>query len=108
VRDLVRLADRFPSVTFALGHAGVGDLDFYGIDLIEPKDNILFETSCGLAATIRRALARLGPRRLLFGSEYPMQSPRVELTKLEVLGLSDAEWDAIAWSNTSRFVGVPR
>lgn len=108
VRDFVRLTERFPTVTFVLGHAGVGDLDFYGIDLIKPKDNILFETSCGLTATIRTALTRLGPLRLLFGSEYPMQSPRVELTKLEVLDLSTEEWDAIAWSNASRFLGVPR
>lgn len=108
VRDFVRLAARFPSVTFVLGHAGVGDLDFYGIDLIKPNDNILFETSCGLTATIRAALNRLGPHRLLFGSEYPMQSPRVELTKLEVLGLSTDEWEAIAWHNVRRFVGEPR
>lgn len=105
VADYVRLAGRFPSVTFALGHAGVGDLDFYGIDLIAPVDNIVFETSCGLTATVRRALTRLGPERLLFGSEYPMQAPRVELTKLRELDLSATEWDAITWDNVSRFAG---
>jgi len=105
VRDFVRLAARFPATTFALGHSGVGDLDFHGIDLIEPMGNILFETSCGLTATVRRALSRLGPERLMFGSEYPMQSPRVELTKLEVLELSEREWDDIAWRTATRFAG---
>lgn len=105
VADFVSLAKRFPMVTFALGHAGVGDLDFYGVDLIAPLDNIVFETSCGLTATVRRALDRLGPRRLIFGTEYPMQSPRVELTKLRVLDLSVEEWDMIAWRNVSRFAG---
>ncbi|WP_157254635.1 amidohydrolase family protein [Nonomuraea typhae] len=108
VRDLICLAARFPDTTFILGHAGVGDLDFYGIDLIKPEDNILLETSCGLTATVRTALSRLGAQRVVFGSEYPMQSPRVELTKLEVLNLTAEEWQAVAWDNAHRFLGAPR
>lgn len=105
VRDLVELANRFPDTAFALGHCGVGDLDFYGIELVEPVGNIVFETSCGLTATVRRALERLGPHRLMFGSEYPMQAPLVELTKLEVLGLSSSEWEAVTWHTAANFVG---
>ncbi|WP_374314281.1 amidohydrolase family protein [Streptomyces sp. XM4011] len=106
VGDYVALARGFPSVTFALGHAGVGDLDLYGIDLIGPQHNILFETSCGLTATVGIALNRLGADRLLFGSEYPLQAPRVELTKMECLDLTGSQWQAIAWDNAARFAGV--
>jgi predicted TIM-barrel fold metal-dependent hydrolase len=107
VRDLVALAQRFPATVFALGHCGVGDLDFYGIDLVEPVGNIVFETSCGLTATVRRALERLGPHRVMFGSEYPMQAPVVELTKIAALGLSAAEWEAVTWRTADEFVGEP-
>ncbi|MEU0992238.1 amidohydrolase family protein [Streptomyces sp. NPDC005953] len=105
VRDLVRLAGRYRHVTFVLGHAGVGDLDFYGIDLIEPLDNILFETSGGYTSVVRAAMDRLGPRRVLFGSEYPLQSPAVELAKFEALDIPPDEWNLIAWENAIRLIG---
>lgn len=106
VRDYLALARAFPAVTFALGHSGVGDVDLYGIDLIAPQENIVFETSCGLVAASRAALARLGPDRMMFGTEYPMQSPRVELAKLDALDLTDGQFRAIAWQNPARFAGL--
>ena len=105
VADLVRLARRYPSLTFALGHTGVGDMDLYGIDLVAPVPNVVVETSCGLTATVPWALRRLGRERVLFGSEYPMQSPRVELVKLQAAGLSEEDWRSVAWANVWRFVG---
>lgn len=105
VADLVTLARGFPRVTFVLGHAGVGDMDLYGIDLITPAPNILFETSGGYSAVVRAALNRLGPGRVLLGTEYPLQHPSVELAKYRALKLSDREWAQVAWDNTSRLTG---
>ncbi len=105
VRDLVRLARRFPSVTLVLGHAGVGDLDLYGIDLVADSENVVFETSGGYTSVVRAAIERLGPERVLFGSEYPLQAPEVELAKFEALALPPDQWRLIGWENTLRLTG---
>ncbi|MFI9173101.1 amidohydrolase family protein [Streptomyces lincolnensis] len=105
VAELVGLARRFTAVTFVLGHAGVGDMDLYGIDLIRPLPNVLFETSGGYSAVVRAALNRLGPERVLLGTEYPLQHPSVELAKYHALGLSEPEWRLVAWENTRRLTG---
>ncbi|MCY9786957.1 amidohydrolase family protein [Nocardiopsis sp. EMB25] len=105
VTDLVDLAAREPDVTFVLGHAGVGDMDLYGIESIRPRPNILFETSGGYSAVVAAALRRLGPERVLFGSEYPLQHPEVELVKYRLLGLEEPAWRRVTWTNARLLVG---
>ncbi|GAA5076514.1 amidohydrolase family protein [Nocardia iowensis] len=105
VAALVTLAERFPAVEFVLGHAGVGDLDLYGIDLIKPRPNVVFETSGGFTFVVKTALDRLGADRVLFGTEYPLQHPDVELAKYRVLDLSEDDWRRVAWQNTCRLTG---
>ncbi len=85
---LLTLAKKFPLVNFVLGHAGIGNCDFFAVDHIRPYANIYFETSGGFSSVIKYAVDRLGIGRILFGSEYPLQEPSLEITKMEVLGLS--------------------
>ncbi|ONI88726.1 hydrolase [Actinosynnema sp. ALI-1.44] len=105
VRDLVALAAEFPTGHFVLGHAGVGDLDLHGIDLIKPVDTILFETSGGYTAVVDAAINRLGADRVVFGTEYPLQHPSVELAKYRALALPDHQWHKVAWHNARRLIG---
>lgn len=107
VPDLVALARRHPDVRFILGHGGVGDLDLYGIGLIAPEQNIVFETSGGYSFVIEAAVRQLGPSRVLFGTEYPLQHPSVELMKYRVLKLPDPAWEEIGWNNIARLIGEP-
>lgn len=106
VADLVELAAGFPRVTFVLGHSGVGEIDLHGIGLIKDSHNILLETSGGYSAVIRLAIERLGARRLLFGSEYPLQHPTVELAKYAALGLADWQLQQILWHNAADLLGL--
>lgn len=99
VKDLVTLARRFPSVNFILGHSGIGHVDLYGVDLISRCRNVFLETSGGYTSVVRYALERLGFERVLFGSEYPIQHPAVELAKFQALDLDAAAWERIAWGN---------
>ncbi len=89
IEALVLLANTFPTVTFILGHAGIGNCDFYAVDRIQPYSNIHFETSGGFSSVIKFAINKLGSRRILFGSEYPLQDPSLELLKAKVTGMSD-------------------
>jgi uncharacterized protein len=108
VADLVALAGRFPAVTFVLGHSGIGNIDFYGVDLVEPVPNIMMETSGGYTEVARAAVDRLGADRVLFGSEFPMQAPEVELAKFAALGLPVEQWHRICWDNAKALYNRPR
>jgi hypothetical protein len=103
--DLVRLAARFPAVTFVWGHCGHTGLDIAGLATIAASPNILAETSACLAVSARLAVDRLGPRRVLFGTEYPLQEPAVELHKIDALGLAAADRRAVLGGNASRLLG---
>jgi len=99
VKDFVELARWFPRVRFILGHAGVGNCDFSAVERIAPHGNIWFEMSGGFSSVCRAAVRTLGVDRVIFGTEYPLQDPRVELAKLDTLGLDPAQRARIARHN---------
>jgi uncharacterized protein len=100
--DLVTLARKVPDATFVWGHCGHTGLDVGGLREIADEPNILAETSGCLTATARLAVRELGAGRVLFGTEYPLQDPRVELVKARALGLGAAELHAVTWGNACR------
>lgn len=104
VEDLALEARRFPEVTFILGHAGIGNLDFHGVDVIAPLANVLFETSGGFQAVIVHAVKVLGEDRVLFGSEYPLQDPAAELVKIDNLPLASEQVARIRSGNAAALV----
>lgn len=100
--DLVALARHFPEATFISGHCGHIGVDTHGLNVIASEPNILAEISGCLTVTARRAVDRLGADRVLFGSEYPLQHPSVELAKLAALELTPSEWHRVACLNAHR------
>lgn len=104
VHDFASLAKGFPETTFVLGHCGFVGIDFHAVQTVEPHDNIMAETSGCYAAVARAAVRHLGPERLLFGSEYPVQSTAAELTKMRELGLDSQAWRQVTWQNASRLL----
>ncbi|MEU4154996.1 amidohydrolase family protein [Actinoplanes sp. NPDC026670] len=103
--DLGRLAGRFPRVTFVWGHCGHHGLGLAGLDLLAGHPNVLAEISGCLTVTARRAVTRLGVGRVLFGTEYPLQAPAVELCKVDALGLDPAGRSAVLGGNACRVLG---
>ncbi|MEO3761905.1 amidohydrolase family protein [Streptomyces sp. B8F3] len=105
VADLVTLARRFPRTDFVLGHSGIGNIDFHALALIRDEPNILLETSGGYTCVAEAAIDRLGAARVVFGSEYPLQHPAVELAKFTAIRTPPAQWRQIAWENAHRLLG---
>lgn len=105
--DLAALAEAYPEVSFVLGHCGVVGIDVYSLTVLAPYRNVLAETSGCYTGVARIAVQRLGAERVLLGTEYPLQHPEVELTKLRILELDDASWRQITWSNACRLLGEP-
>jgi len=104
VPALADLAAQHPEVTFVLGHLGYGNIDFHGLGLVAGRPNVVVETSGGYSSVLAFAVAELGSDRVLFGSEHPLQHPRVELTKVEVLDLPPAQRAAVLGGNARRLL----
>jgi len=102
--DLAVLAERFPTVPFVLGHCGFVGIDVWSVDRIAPLPNVLAETSGCFTGVARATVDRLGAQRVVFGTEYPLQHPDVELAKLAALNLTPEEWRLVAGDNARRLV----
>lgn len=102
--DFVALARRFPETTFVFGHCGFIGIDLHALHQISPHGNIAAETSGCLSVVARAAVQRLGADRVLFGTEYPLQHPRVELAKLAGLELAATDLAKVAWRNAHRLL----
>ncbi|MFF5295265.1 amidohydrolase family protein [Paractinoplanes globisporus] len=102
--DLLALAARFPRVTFVWGHCGHHGLDVSGLGTIAARPNIVAELSGCLTVTARLAVSRLGSHRVLFGTEYPLQDPGVELRKIAALDLDPSDRQAVLGANACRLL----
>jgi len=78
------LAKAFPDTQFILGHMGFGPADTQAIEVAANCDNVMLESSGGSYMIIKMALEKLGARKLIYGSEFPMQHPQVELEKIRI------------------------
>ena len=108
VTSFLRLAATFPKVTFVLGHAGVGQCDFDAVARVLPYGNVMFEMSGGMSSVCAAAIRQLGAQRVLFGSEYPLQDPRIEITKLETLDLDASAFRLVTRDNALGLIGQTR
>lgn len=104
--DYAALARRCPQTAFILGHMGFGPADVDAIELAAELGNLYLETSLGNWLILRDALARLGPGKLIFGSEFPLGHPKAELEN--VLLLDKTAHTAILGANILRLLGLQK
>lgn len=102
VDSLLEIARDYSDLHFVLGHAGIGNCDFSAVAKIKDMPNIYFETSGGFSSVIEFAVKELGIDRILFGSEYPLQAPELEIAKIELLKLDTAKLN----ENALRLIGA--
>ena len=80
----------FPQAKVVLGHMGHGNIVYINaaIDVAERNPNVYLETSgMPMHTKIEEAVRRVGPDRVLYGSDAPFHHPRVEIEKVRVSGL---------------------
>ena len=69
-------------------------------------ENVFYDTSSSLMFLGKKRalelLDRLGKQRFLFGSDFPMWTPKEELERFLALGLDDATNDTILYGNFER------
>jgi len=93
--ELCELATRHPATRMIAAHFG-GGLPFYlqMPEIREALQNVYFDTAAASLLYDDGSVARLvdlaGPRRVLFGSDYPLLSPRRQLQRISALLPGDA------------------
>lgn len=101
--SIEELIVRYPQARIILGHMGHGNIIYINaaIDVAARNPNVYLETSgMPMHTKIREAVERVGPDRVLYGSDTPFHHPSVELAKVRVSGLSADLTDRVLGANS--------
>ena len=99
---LPRLLSAFPTLTFVCGHSG-WDAPRVALKAALAHPNLYLETSWQPARLLRRLCDKLGPERLLFGSDFPLFSQRRALRNARA-ALTDAEFALVSMENAKKLL----
>jgi hypothetical protein len=104
---VVEAAKRCPEATIILGHMG----GYFHVDeaimVAERYANVVLETSAmPYPSKIREAVERIGPERVLYASDGPMCSPRIEVQKIRTANLQPDAERLVLGANITRLVGA--
>jgi uncharacterized protein len=102
----ISLAQQFPKTNFILGHMGFGPADTEALEAAAKMDNFFLETSTGSYLHIKEAVEKAGATKIIFGSEFPLSHPVVELQKILLLNLSDDHREKILGGNIKSLLSL--
>jgi predicted TIM-barrel fold metal-dependent hydrolase len=94
-----------PEATVILGHMG----GYFHVDdaiaVADEHENVVLETSAmPYPAKIREAVERIGASRVLYASDGPACSPRIEVEKVRLAGLSPEDAELVFAGNALRIL----
>ena len=100
-----RAAERCPEATIILGHMGGYFHVDEAIEAAERRPNLVLETSAmPYPAKITEAVARVGAERVLYASDGPACSPRIEVEKVRLAGLDAGAERLVLGENAARLL----
>jgi predicted TIM-barrel fold metal-dependent hydrolase len=101
---LPRLVSAFPQINFVCGHAG-WDKPRVALRVALRCPNLYIETSWQPPELIRRLCDKIGPQRMLFGSDYPLYS-QLRAIKNVRAALNDEEYALVTETNAERLLSL--
>jgi predicted TIM-barrel fold metal-dependent hydrolase len=108
-RDLPSLqgyaAKQFPNTKVIIAHIGLHDYLAETIIACKETPNLFADMSQAWPYDIKAFVREIGAERLLFGTDAPFQSPKVERIKVEECRFSDRELDLIFQENAKHVWG---
>jgi predicted TIM-barrel fold metal-dependent hydrolase len=105
--DVADLARRHPQVQIIMAH--LNGCGLRGIEDVAGCPNVAIDTSGGdpESGLVEAAVERLGPHRIVFGSDAPIRHFGVQLGKTLGANLPDAVKRDILWNNAARMLPEP-
>jgi predicted TIM-barrel fold metal-dependent hydrolase len=103
------LARLYPEATIILAHAGLRDMWEDAIRVAELHKNIVLG-ACGVTQQVLSIMVqRIGPDRIIFGSDYPFGGSEVltlALRQIEALNIPSDHKNMILGANTARIINI--
>jgi predicted TIM-barrel fold metal-dependent hydrolase len=106
--QLAELARSFPEVPFVMGHMGFADLWTDAVPAALQAGNIHLETSLIDQMNIANAVEKVGPGRILFGSDVPESDLSLEIEKLGMVAMGEDDRRRIMHDNAMALWGGRR
>jgi uncharacterized protein len=104
--QLSELCLRYPEGRFIMGHLAYSDYWNDVVSAVKAAPNMFVETSTHLPVVIRILVEAVGTERVLYGSNYPLNSMSLEVEKITRYISSSADLERIFSSNLERLLGV--
>lgn len=108
-RDLPSLqgyaARQFPDTRVVIAHMGLHDYVSETIIVCKENPNVFADMSQAWPYDIKTFVRAVGADKLLYGSDAPFQSPKVERVKIEECRFSDHEMELIFFRNAQHVWG---
>ncbi len=107
---LMKVIEKLPELRVHAAHfGGYSDWD-RAYQYLCVHENLYFDTSSSLffldKERVYKFFEKFGTDKYMFGSDFPMWSPKEELNRLFSLGLSENELDDILCNNFKRFYRI--
>jgi predicted TIM-barrel fold metal-dependent hydrolase len=102
------LAKAMPALKFVLAHPGDGDNFTRRMELVAAHSNLYLDlsgTGIDRYGMLRRAIDMAGKRKILFGSDYPVNNPAVYVHAVRFEPLTNAERQEVFQDNFLRLIG---
>jgi predicted TIM-barrel fold metal-dependent hydrolase len=100
------MARRFPGVTVIMLHSGFMWMTEQAVLAASRCPNLFLETSCVDAGEVRNFVDRLGPERVVMGTDSPTGWHRHELEKIRLVSHNEQEFELLAGGNLERILGM--
>ncbi|WP_226666615.1 amidohydrolase family protein [Metabacillus litoralis] len=102
----IQLAKQFPKTNFIIGHMGFGPADQEALEAAKSLENFYLETSTGNFLHIQESVKKVGSSKIIFGSEYPLSHPGIELEKIMKLQINDRQREEIVSGNIKHLLDI--
>jgi predicted TIM-barrel fold metal-dependent hydrolase len=103
--QLTELCQRYPEGIFIMGHAAYSDYWNDVVAAVTTVENMFVETSTHLPVVIRLLAEKVGANRMIYGSNYPLNSMNLEVEKIARYVTRDADLELIFCKNLERLLG---
>ncbi len=108
-RRLARILDEFPGLVVDAAHFGGWSIFDIGLDnLKDHRCYVDLSSSMSLLGPrrTREIIELYGPSRVLFGSDFPMWSPKMELERVLALSLPKKDLEKILYYNAAQILDL--
>lgn len=106
---LRKVLEEFPGLKVVAAHFGGYSMYNAAYQILKDKDCLMDISSSLMFMDKEQAvklIRRYGPERLVYGSDYPLWDPAVEVQRFLSLGLTDAETEQIAHKTAEDLLGI--